>query len=121
MVAPFCCTSPFAVDDEASAVVLPSPSGTATPEVDATGVFDEPEVPGGTKDTADEFPRSALNEPEAASCEGPGLLSGVVIFVDKWMMIFPDTGILSLDFLSSCVSISMQGPFSQTVSEGVAR
>lgn len=77
------CASPFAVDDEASAFGLTSPLEATAPEVDATGVFEEPVVPGGIKDTADEFPRSALNELDPASCEGPGLLSGVVVFVEK--------------------------------------
>jgi len=77
------CASPFAVDDEASGFGLRSPLEAIVPEVDATGVFDEPAVPGVTKDAADEFPRSALNGLDPASCEGPGLLSGVEVFVDK--------------------------------------
>ena len=52
--------------------------------VDAAGVFDdEPVVPGGTKDTADEFARSTLSEFDPVSCEGPGLLRGVDVLVDK--------------------------------------
>lgn len=54
-----------------------------TPEVDAAGVFDEPAVPGGTKDTADAFDGIALNELDPVRCEGPGLLRGVDVFVDK--------------------------------------
>jgi hypothetical protein len=67
----------------ASAFELGLSLGAAAPEVDAAGVFDEPAVPDGTKDTADEFAGSALNKLDPASCEGPGLLSGVDVLVDK--------------------------------------
>jgi len=69
---------------EASVFGPPSPSEVTPPGVDATGVFDdEPAVAGGTKETADEFSRSAFSELGPASCEGPGLLSGVEVLVDK--------------------------------------
>lgn len=55
----------------------------ATPEVDAAGVFDELVVPGGTKDTADAFDGNVLNKLDPASCEGPGLLRGMDVLVDK--------------------------------------
>lgn len=79
----FRCVSPFAYGVGASAFELGSALEAAAPEVDAAGVFDELAVPGGTKDTADELAGSALNEPDTASCDGPGLLSGVDVLVDK--------------------------------------